>query len=99
MQWGQGWGSTMLLECLNRIFFLFSATRGPPDISSLVPLGPKYTMKWSAPLMQVHVVEVGKDALFQQGGVKRSGSFPAPGKLNLILIGPPWALVVALTAC
>lgn len=69
-------------------FFLLSATRGPPDISSLVPVGPKYTMKWSAPLLQVQVVEVSKDTLFQQGGVKRSGSSPTPGKHNLILIIP-----------
>lgn len=38
--------------------------------------------------MQVQVVEVGKDALIQQGGVKRSGSSSTPGKLNLILIIP-----------
>uniref|UniRef100_A0A8C3ABI4 Rho guanine nucleotide exchange factor 10 like n=1 Tax=Cyclopterus lumpus TaxID=8103 RepID=A0A8C3ABI4_CYCLU len=61
--------------------------KGPPDISSLVPVGPKYTMKWSAPLQQVQVVEVGqegcqsKDTLFQQSGVKR-----ASGKAFL---GPP----------
>lgn len=67
--------------------FSFSATRGPPDISSLVPVGPKYTMKWSAPLLQVQVVEVSKDGLFPQGGVKRSGSSSTPGKLNLII--PP----------
>lgn len=69
-------------------FFSFSATRGPPDISSLVPVGPKYTMKWSAPLSQVQVVEVGKDALFQQGDVKRSASSSTLGKLNLIHIIP-----------
>ncbi|KAM8917651.1 rho guanine nucleotide exchange factor 10-like protein isoform 2-T4 [Spinachia spinachia] len=63
--------------------------KGPPDVSSLVPVGPKYTMKWSAPLQQVQVVEVGqegsqgKDVLFQQGGAKRAGP---PGKA---LLGPP----------
>uniref|UniRef100_A0A674BA70 Rho guanine nucleotide exchange factor 10 like n=1 Tax=Salmo trutta TaxID=8032 RepID=A0A674BA70_SALTR len=31
--------------------------KGPPDISSLVPIGPKYTVKWSAPLLQTQVVE------------------------------------------
>uniref|UniRef100_A0A8C1GD28 Rho guanine nucleotide exchange factor (GEF) 10-like a n=1 Tax=Cyprinus carpio TaxID=7962 RepID=A0A8C1GD28_CYPCA len=52
--------------------------------SSLVPVGPKYTLKWSAPLQQVHVVEVGqegaqtKDTLYQLGGIKRS-----------IILGPP----------
>lgn len=60
-------------------------TRGPPDISSLVPVGPKYTMKWSAPLQQVQAVEVGqegpqsKDALYQLGGVKRPGGSSGPG--------------------
>ncbi|XP_077948928.1 rho guanine nucleotide exchange factor 10-like protein isoform X3 [Gasterosteus aculeatus] len=63
--------------------------KGPPDVSSLVPVGPKYTMKWSAPLQQVQVVEVGQevsqsqDALFQQSGAKRAGP---PGKAFL---GPP----------
>uniref|UniRef100_A0A8C2DW18 Rho guanine nucleotide exchange factor (GEF) 10-like b n=1 Tax=Cyprinus carpio TaxID=7962 RepID=A0A8C2DW18_CYPCA len=45
--------------------------KGPPDISSLVPIGPKYAVKWSAPLLQVQVVEVGqetpqrKDSIYQ----------------------------------
>ncbi|XP_068452032.1 rho guanine nucleotide exchange factor 10-like protein isoform X2 [Clinocottus analis] len=63
--------------------------KGPPDISSLVPVGPKYTMKWSAPLQQVQVVEVGqegshcKDTLFQQGGAKRAGTS------GRAFLGPP----------
>ncbi|XP_067244122.1 rho guanine nucleotide exchange factor 10-like protein isoform X3 [Chanodichthys erythropterus] len=66
--------------------------KGPPDISSLVPVGPKYTLKWSAPLQQVQVVEVGqegsqtKDTLYQLGGVKRSGGSSGPGS---IILGPP----------
>ncbi|KAI5623008.1 rho guanine nucleotide exchange factor 10-like protein isoform X2 [Silurus asotus] len=60
--------------------------KGPPDISSLVPVGPKYTMKWSAPLMQVQVVEVSKDALFQPGGVKSSG---ISSTLSKVILGPP----------
>ncbi|XP_073324983.1 rho guanine nucleotide exchange factor 10-like protein [Pagrus major] len=66
--------------------------KGPPDISSLVPIGPKYTMKWSAPLQQVQVVEVGqegsqsKDTLFQQSGAKRPGSVCTSGKA---ILGPP----------
>uniref|UniRef100_A0A8C6PWU3 Rho guanine nucleotide exchange factor 10 like n=1 Tax=Nothobranchius furzeri TaxID=105023 RepID=A0A8C6PWU3_NOTFU len=64
--------------------------KGPPDISSLVPVGPKYTMKWSAPLQQVQVVEVGlegsqsKDAMFQQSGAKRPSV-----SCNSALLGPP----------
>uniref|UniRef100_A0A8C7IIS7 Rho guanine nucleotide exchange factor 10 like n=1 Tax=Oncorhynchus kisutch TaxID=8019 RepID=A0A8C7IIS7_ONCKI len=63
--------------------------KGPPDISSLVPVGPKYTMKWSAPLLQVQVVEVGqeasqaKDTLFQHGGAKH------PGSAWKVILGPP----------
>ncbi|XP_053530160.1 rho guanine nucleotide exchange factor 10-like protein isoform X3 [Ictalurus punctatus] len=83
-----------VLKSKERKVFLFSNMlvcaniniKGPPDISSLVPVGPKYTMKWSAPLLQVQVVEVGKDTLFQQGGVKRSGSSSTPGK---VVLGPP----------
>ncbi|KAK2874162.1 hypothetical protein Q8A67_021315 [Cirrhinus molitorella] len=66
--------------------------KGPPDISSLVPVGPKYTLKWSAPLQQVQVVEVGqegsqtKDTLYQLGGVKRPGSSSGSGS---IILGPP----------
>ncbi|KAJ8387207.1 hypothetical protein AAFF_G00159260 [Aldrovandia affinis] len=54
--------------------------KGPPDIGSLVPVGPKYAMKWSAPLLQVQVVEVGrectqsKETLFQHCGSKRLSS-------------------------
>lgn len=74
-----------LLSC----FLLLCSTRGPPDISSLVPVGPKYTMKWSAPLQQVQVVEVGqegpqsKDTLFQQSGAKRPGGVSASGKWKI----------------
>ncbi|XP_055016673.1 rho guanine nucleotide exchange factor 10-like protein isoform X1 [Boleophthalmus pectinirostris] len=68
--------------------------KGPPDISSLVPVGPKYTMKWSAPLQQVQVVEVGqegsqsKDSFsFQPSGAKRpTSSVCSSGKA---LLGPP----------
>ncbi|MEQ2276021.1 hypothetical protein XENORESO_012448 [Xenotaenia resolanae] len=60
--------------------------KGPPDISSLVPVGPKYTMKWSAPIQHVQVVEVGqensqnKDTLFLQSGAKRASGACNSGK-------------------
>ncbi|XP_077429048.1 rho guanine nucleotide exchange factor 10-like protein isoform X2 [Vanacampus margaritifer] len=68
--------------------------KGSPDISSLVPVGPKYTMKWSAPLQQVQVVEVGqgqegcqgKDTVFQQNASKRQNGAQASGKS---ILGPP----------
>uniref|UniRef100_A0AAR2KT21 DH domain-containing protein n=1 Tax=Pygocentrus nattereri TaxID=42514 RepID=A0AAR2KT21_PYGNA len=89
-----------VLKSKERKVFLFSDmlicaninVKGPPDISSLVPVGPKYTMKWSAPLIQVQVVEVGqevaqsKDVAFQSGGVKRAGNSSAQGK---VILGPP----------
>ncbi|XP_072521489.1 rho guanine nucleotide exchange factor 10-like protein isoform X2 [Salminus brasiliensis] len=89
-----------VLKSKERKVFLFSDmlicaninVKGPPDISSLVPVGPKYSMKWSAPLMQVQVVEVGqevaksKDVPLQTGGVKRPGNSSAPGK---VILGPP----------
>uniref|UniRef100_A0A8B9JUU2 Rho guanine nucleotide exchange factor (GEF) 10-like b n=1 Tax=Astyanax mexicanus TaxID=7994 RepID=A0A8B9JUU2_ASTMX len=66
--------------------------KGPPDISSLVPVGPKYTVKWSAPLQQVQVVEVGQenpqnnDSIYQSSGNRRLSSANTQGKLFL---GPP----------
>uniref|UniRef100_A0AAZ3QTB0 DH domain-containing protein n=1 Tax=Oncorhynchus tshawytscha TaxID=74940 RepID=A0AAZ3QTB0_ONCTS len=86
-----------ILKSKERKVFLFNDIlicaniniKGPPDISSLVPVGPKYTMKWSAPLLQVQVVEVGqeasqaKDTLFQHGGAKH------PGSAWKVILGPP----------
>ncbi|TRY87053.1 hypothetical protein DNTS_009148 [Danionella cerebrum] len=66
--------------------------RGPPDLSSLVPIGPKYAVKWSTLLPQVQVVEVGqettqhKDSVPQQNINRRLSSTSSQGKLFL---GPP----------
>ncbi|XP_029682382.1 rho guanine nucleotide exchange factor 10-like protein isoform X2 [Takifugu rubripes] len=66
--------------------------KSPPDISSLVPIGPKYTMKWSAPIQQVQVVEVGqegsqnKETLFPQSGTKWPGGACLSGRN---FMGPP----------
>ncbi|KAL2090467.1 hypothetical protein ACEWY4_012730 [Coilia grayii] len=87
-----------VIKSKERKLFLFSDKlicaniniKGPPDISSLVPVGPKYTMKWSAPLLQVQVVEVGQesaqDTLFQTSGAKRLGGCSGTGK---VVLGPP----------
>ncbi|XP_068027873.1 rho guanine nucleotide exchange factor 10-like protein isoform X5 [Anomalospiza imberbis] len=45
-----------LLVCANVNF------KGQLEISSLVPLGPKYVLKWSTALPQVQVVEVGQES-------------------------------------
>uniref|UniRef100_A0AAR2JF12 DH domain-containing protein n=1 Tax=Pygocentrus nattereri TaxID=42514 RepID=A0AAR2JF12_PYGNA len=69
--------------------------KGPPDISSLVPIGPKYTVKWSAPLQQVQVVEVGQenpqnnDSVFQPSGTKRLSSVNSQGQHRKLFLGPP----------
>ncbi|TRY87054.1 hypothetical protein DNTS_009148 [Danionella cerebrum] len=66
--------------------------KGPPDLSSLVPIGPKYAVKWSTLLPQVQVVEVGqettqhKDSVPQQNINRRLSSTSSQGKLFL---GPP----------
>ncbi|XP_030589782.1 rho guanine nucleotide exchange factor 10-like protein [Archocentrus centrarchus] len=70
--------------------------KGPPDINSLVPVGPKYTVKWSAPLLQTQVVEVGQDSLqstdeFSQESQTRQlsskhGCLCVSGK---VFLGPP----------
>ncbi|CAB1314903.1 unnamed protein product, partial [Coregonus sp. 'balchen'] len=89
-----------VLKSKERKVFLFNDilicaninVKGPPDISSLVPVGPKYTMKWSAPLLQVQVVEVGQEAsqaketMFQHSAAKHPGSACLPGK---VILGPP----------
>ncbi|XP_010874041.2 rho guanine nucleotide exchange factor 10-like protein isoform X4 [Esox lucius] len=60
--------------------------KGPPDISSLVPIGPKYTVKWSAPLLQTQVVEVGQDSFQNKDPGKRPNVAKVSGK---VFLGPP----------
>lgn len=56
--------------------------RGQLEISSLVPLGPKYVVKWNTALPQVQVVEVGQDGssydkdnvLIQHAGTKKASA-------------------------
>ncbi|XP_067826705.1 rho guanine nucleotide exchange factor 10-like protein isoform X2 [Heptranchias perlo] len=68
--------------------------KGQPDIGSLVPVGPKYTVKWSTPLPQVQVVEVGQEGkdydkdtiIFQHPGSKKTSSTSLSSK---IYMGPP----------
>nr|XP_020637765.1 rho guanine nucleotide exchange factor 10-like protein isoform X9 [Pogona vitticeps] len=49
-----------MLVCANINF------KGQLEISSLVPLGPKYIVKWNAALLQVQVVEVGQESSTQE---------------------------------
>ncbi|XP_028848367.1 rho guanine nucleotide exchange factor 10-like protein isoform X4 [Denticeps clupeoides] len=67
-------------------------SKGPQDLSSLVPVGPKYTVKWSAPLQQVQVVEVGRETpqnnevVYPHSGTKWLGFNSTAGK---VFMGPP----------
>nr|XP_055188240.1 rho guanine nucleotide exchange factor 10-like protein isoform X3 [Nyctereutes procyonoides] len=78
-----------MLVCANINF------KGQLEISSLVPLGPKYVVKWNTALPQVQVVEVGQDGgsydkdnvLIQHAGAKKAS---AVGQAqNKVYFGPP----------
>ncbi|NXF00008.1 ARGAL protein, partial [Menura novaehollandiae] len=80
-----------LLVCANINF-----NRGQLEISSLVPLGPRYVVKWSTALPQVQVVEVGQEsgaydkdnAVVHNAGARRHG--PAgQAAHNKVYLGPP----------
>ncbi|KAM4563381.1 rho guanine nucleotide exchange factor 10-like protein isoform 1-T2 [Odontesthes bonariensis] len=64
--------------------------KAPPDISSLVPVGPKYSVKWCVPLSQIQVVEVGQDSLQSKDSVittrRHSSSSSTAEK---VFLGPP----------
>uniref|UniRef100_A0AAQ5ZFZ7 DH domain-containing protein n=1 Tax=Amphiprion ocellaris TaxID=80972 RepID=A0AAQ5ZFZ7_AMPOC len=62
--------------------------KGPPDINSLVPVGPKYMVKWCIPLLQTQVVEIGQDSLKCRNSVitKLNVTACASGK---VFLGPP----------
>ncbi|KAM9687017.1 rho guanine nucleotide exchange factor 10-like protein isoform 1-T2 [Trichechus inunguis] len=78
-----------MLVCANINF------KGQLEISSLVPLGPKYVVKWNTALPQVQVVEVGQEGntydkdnvLIQHAGAKKTS---AVGQAqNKVYLGPP----------
>uniref|UniRef100_A0AAQ5YPX0 DH domain-containing protein n=1 Tax=Amphiprion ocellaris TaxID=80972 RepID=A0AAQ5YPX0_AMPOC len=64
--------------------------KGPPDINSLVPVGPKYMVKWCIPLLQTQVVEIGQDSLKCRNSVitarRHSSTSSTTGK---VFLGPP----------
>ncbi|XP_038188737.1 rho guanine nucleotide exchange factor 10-like protein isoform X2 [Arvicola amphibius] len=78
-----------MLVCANINF------KGQLEISSLVPLGPKYVVKWNTALPQVQVVEVGQDGgaydkdnlLIQHAGAKKATA--AGQAQNKVYLGPP----------
>ncbi|NXP72137.1 ARGAL protein, partial [Ramphastos sulfuratus] len=79
-----------MLVCANINF------KGQLEISSLVPLGPKYVVKWSTALPQVQVVEVGQESgaydkdnvvIHNAGARKHAPSGQASH--NKVYLGPP----------
>ncbi|XP_036709937.1 rho guanine nucleotide exchange factor 10-like protein isoform X12 [Balaenoptera musculus] len=83
-----------MLVCAN-INFKPANHRGQLEISSLVPLGPRYVVKWNTALPQVQVVEVGQEGssydkdnvLIQHAGAKKAS---AVGQAqNKVYLGPP----------
>ncbi|KAM3617479.1 uncharacterized protein V6R79_006755 [Siganus canaliculatus] len=64
--------------------------KSPPDISNLLPVSPKYTVKWCVPLLQTQVMEVGQDSL-QSGDnvitVRRHSS--TSSATDKVYLGPP----------
>ncbi|KAM8864187.1 rho guanine nucleotide exchange factor 10-like protein isoform 3-T3 [Spinachia spinachia] len=64
--------------------------KGPSDISSLVPVGPKYTVKWCGPLLQTQVVEVGQDRQQRRDSVITTRHHsPTPSTNGKVSLGPP----------
>uniref|UniRef100_A0A3B3CQD8 Rho guanine nucleotide exchange factor (GEF) 10-like b n=1 Tax=Oryzias melastigma TaxID=30732 RepID=A0A3B3CQD8_ORYME len=81
-----------VLKSKRRKLFLFSdflicanvTWKGPPEISSLVPLGAKCSVKWCAPLAQIQVEEVGQDGVAMS---RRQSS--ASNTAGRMFLGPP----------
>uniref|UniRef100_A0A3Q1AM20 DH domain-containing protein n=1 Tax=Amphiprion ocellaris TaxID=80972 RepID=A0A3Q1AM20_AMPOC len=61
--------------------------KGPPDINSLVPVGPKYMVKWCIPLLQTQVVEIGQDSLKCRNSVITARRHSSTS--SKVFLGPP----------
>lgn len=61
-------------------------TKGPPDFNSLLSAGPKYTVKWCAPLLHTEVLEVGQDSDQTSTNRRHSATYSNSGK---VVLGPP----------
>ncbi|XP_048374789.1 rho guanine nucleotide exchange factor 10-like protein isoform X3 [Sphaerodactylus townsendi] len=84
-----------MLVCAN-INFKPVNNRGQLEISSLVPLGPKYIVKWNSALPQVQVVEVGqescsheKDSVVVQNVGSKKHMPTSQSSHNKVYLGPP----------
>uniref|UniRef100_A0A3P8V4W0 Rho guanine nucleotide exchange factor 10 like n=1 Tax=Cynoglossus semilaevis TaxID=244447 RepID=A0A3P8V4W0_CYNSE len=74
------------LICTNICFVINH--RGPPDISSPIPVGPRYTVKWCVPLLETKVVEVGQDSLHDRDTEVRHYSATCSTSENTFLGSP-----------
>ncbi|KAG2459350.1 ARGAL protein, partial [Polypterus senegalus] len=65
--------------------------KGPTELSNLVPVGPRYTTKWSAPLLQVQVAEVGQEGspTSKESGLQASSSKKSSSVTGRGFLGPP----------
>ncbi|XP_054857417.1 rho guanine nucleotide exchange factor 10-like protein isoform X2 [Eublepharis macularius] len=79
-----------MLVCANINF------KGQLEISSLVPLGPKYIVKWNSALPQIQVVEVGqessaheKDNVVIQNVASKKHMPTSQSSHNKVYLGPP----------
>ncbi|XP_075376918.1 rho guanine nucleotide exchange factor 10-like protein isoform X3 [Mycteria americana] len=93
-----------LIKSKERKVFLLNDTlvcaninfKGQLEISSLVPLGPKYVVKWSTALPQVQVVEVGQESgaydkdnvVIHNAGAKKHAPAGQTSH-NKVYLGPP----------
>ncbi|KAG8142216.1 hypothetical protein E2320_006164, partial [Naja naja] len=84
-----------VLVCAN-INFKPVNTGGQLEISSLVPLGPKYIVKWNAALPHVQVLEVGQESsVKEKDGIaipnvgSRKPASPSQSGHNKVYLGPP----------
>ncbi|KAI9532520.1 hypothetical protein NQZ68_031222, partial [Dissostichus eleginoides] len=81
-----------VLKSKERKLFLLNDTlicanlnlKGPSDISSLVPVGPKYTVKWCCSLLHTQVVEVGQDSDLTARCPSSGSSY-----MGKVFLGPP----------
>ncbi|XP_069597185.1 rho guanine nucleotide exchange factor 10-like protein isoform X1 [Ranitomeya imitator] len=83
-----------VLVCANINFKNYPFTRGQPDIGNLVPLGPRYVLKWNAALPQLQVAEFGQEGNVYEkeaaGGPQSASKKQSPSAgQNKVSLGSP----------
>uniref|UniRef100_A0A8C5N0E9 Rho guanine nucleotide exchange factor 10 like n=1 Tax=Leptobrachium leishanense TaxID=445787 RepID=A0A8C5N0E9_9ANUR len=73
-----------VLVCANINF------KGQPDIGNLVPLGPRYVLKWNVPLAQLQVAEFGQEGhVFDTESFTGSQDLKKPSPSGKVSLGSP----------